>query len=117
MHGYALVANGVKFVQCTHFVKGAFLHNAEPDALNVEPDINYVHAKMARAGLGLSVRDLAEAAALDKATIVRFEAGAKTRQTTVAKIRSALEDLGATFVDVHDESNATVHVSLKQKLD
>ena len=85
--------------------------------MNAAQDINYVHAKMARAGLGLSVRDLAQAAALDKATIVRFEAGAKTRQTTVAKIRTALENLGATFLDVHDDGNATVHVSLKQKLD
>lgn len=83
--------------------------------MNSAQSINYVHAKMARAGLGLSVRELAESAELDKATIVRFEAGAKTRHTTISKIRAALENKGATFLNIHDEFNATVHVSLKKE--
>ena len=78
-------------------------------------NINYLHGKMARAGLGLTVRELAEAAGLDKATIVRFEAGIKTRITTVEKIRNALESFGAEFPDfegglgvaIHDDKSAT----------
>jgi transcriptional regulator with XRE-family HTH domain len=55
------------------------------------------HGVMARAGLGLSVRQLAEMAVLDKATIVRFEAGMKLKGSTVAKIQKALEKEGAIF--------------------
>ena len=72
-------------------------------------NINYLHGKMARAGLGLTVRELAEAAGLDKATIVRFEAGIRTRHTTVAKIRTALESFGAQFPDFEDGLGVAIH--------
>ena len=64
---------------------------------------------MARAGLGLTVRELAEAAGLDKATIVRFEAGIRTRNTTVEKIRNALESFGAEFPDFEGGLGVAIH--------
>ena len=53
---------------------------------------------MARAGLGLGVRELAEAAKVSTNTITRFEAGEELRERTVDAIRAALEAAGAEFI-------------------
>ncbi|ODA67137.1 hypothetical protein A7A08_01883 [Methyloligella halotolerans] len=55
------------------------------------------HVRMARAGLGLSVRDLAQLAQVNKATIVRLEAGMPVRDSTVQAVKLALEAEGAGF--------------------
>lgn len=60
---------------------------------SVEP----IHVRMARAGLSLTIRQLAELTGLDKATIVRFEMGQSVRPETADKIRKQLEELGAEF--------------------
>ena len=66
---------------------------------------------MARSGLGLSVRDLAELARVNKATIVRLEAGIKpARPSTIDAVRSALEGAGATFLA--DENPEIIAVSI-----
>ncbi len=52
---------------------------------------------MARNGLGLSVRELARLSDVNKATIVRTEAGLPVRRGTLACIRTALEEAGAEF--------------------
>lgn len=55
------------------------------------------HCKMARAGLGLSVKDLSEKAEVGLNTVIRFENGADTRSSSIDKIQKALEALGAEF--------------------
>ncbi|MDQ1848535.1 helix-turn-helix transcriptional regulator [Gemmobacter fulvus] len=55
--------------------------------------------KMARAALGLGVRDLAKAAEVSPDTIARFERGEDLRASTVETIRLALEARGIQFLD------------------
>lgn len=60
--------------------------------------ISGVQSKMARAALGLGVRDLAAAAAVSADTVVRFEKGETLQPRTVAAIRAALEAAGVEFI-------------------
>jgi transcriptional regulator with XRE-family HTH domain len=53
---------------------------------------------MARGGLGLSVRELARLSGVNKATVVRTEAGLAVRADTLVAIRKALEEAGAEFL-------------------
>ncbi|RYE61274.1 MAG: XRE family transcriptional regulator [Hyphomicrobiales bacterium] len=60
--------------------------------------------KMARAGLGISVRVLAERSKVAESTIHRFEANkGGMHASTLDRLTSALEAAGATFVpaDAH----------------
>ena len=54
-------------------------------------------SRMARAGLGWRAADLAEAAGIGSATVARFELGRPVEESSVAKMRSALEAAGAGF--------------------
>jgi transcriptional regulator with XRE-family HTH domain len=54
---------------------------------------------MARAALGLGVRDLAELAKVSPDTIARLERGEELRERTVDAIRSALEAAGVEFTN------------------
>ena len=53
---------------------------------------------MARAALGLGVRELAKAAQVSTNTVTRLERGEQLYHRTVAAIRSALEAAGVEFV-------------------
>ncbi len=56
--------------------------------------------RMARAGIGWGVRDLAAAAAVAMGTLVDFETGKRIPQPrTLAAIRTALEAAGVTFTN------------------
>ncbi len=66
---------------------------------------------MARGALKLSVRGLADIANISHDTIVRFERGDDLKQSTVDKIRSALEKAGVEFID---ENGGGVGVRLKK---
>jgi transcriptional regulator with XRE-family HTH domain len=57
-----------------------------------------VQCKMARAAVGLGIRDLAEKADVSPETVVRFEQGATLRNRTVAAIRAALEAAGVELI-------------------
>jgi transcriptional regulator with XRE-family HTH domain len=57
-----------------------------------------VQSKMARAALGLGVRELGAAAGVSPDTIVRFEKGEALQPRTVAAIRAALEAAGVEFI-------------------
>lgn len=59
--------------------------------------------KMARAGLGISVRELAELAQVSTNTISRLEAGEELKPRTVGAIQRALEVAGVIFVDENGE--------------
>jgi transcriptional regulator with XRE-family HTH domain len=53
---------------------------------------------MARAALGLGVRELAELAKVSPDTIARLERGEELRGRTVDAIRTALETAGVEFI-------------------
>ncbi|WP_338664326.1 helix-turn-helix domain-containing protein [Pararoseomonas sp. SCSIO 73927] len=57
-----------------------------------------VQCKMARAALGLGVRELAVAAEVSPETVVRLEQGENLRPRTLAAIRAALEAAGVEFI-------------------
>lgn len=72
--------------------------------------------RMARAGLGISVRELAEASGVAESTILRFESGKGGMQTgTLTRIRDALEADGVLFIDADDAIGPGVRLKLKQK--
>lgn len=56
-----------------------------------------VQCRMARAGLGLGVRDLARLAQVSPTTVTRLERGDELYAETIAAIRIALEEAGAWF--------------------
>lgn len=58
-----------------------------------------VQCKMARAALGLGVRDLAKAADVSPDTIARLERGEELKPRTVEAIRAALEAAGVEFTN------------------
>jgi transcriptional regulator with XRE-family HTH domain len=58
---------------------------------------------MARAALGLGVRELAELVSVSPDTISRLERGDPLKERTVAAIRAALESAGVIFVEENGE--------------
>lgn len=68
---------------------------------------------MARTGLVISVRALATAARVSTQTLVRLENGALLRPATMARIRAALEAMGAQFGA--DGATVTVHAKASKK--
>jgi transcriptional regulator with XRE-family HTH domain len=54
---------------------------------------------MARAALGLGVRELAAAAKVSMDTVVRFERGEELKERTVDAIHHALVAAGVEFID------------------
>jgi transcriptional regulator with XRE-family HTH domain len=62
--------------------------------------ITAAQSRMARAGLGWNIAQLAAAAQVGKATVFRFEAGAsETIPATLAAMQRALEAAGIEFLD------------------
>jgi transcriptional regulator with XRE-family HTH domain len=57
-----------------------------------------VQCKMARAALGLGVRELAAAAGVSPDTIARLERGEVIRASTLAGVQKALEAAGIEFI-------------------
>jgi transcriptional regulator with XRE-family HTH domain len=58
---------------------------------------------MARAALGLGVRELADAAMVSPSTVVRIEGGEELKPRTIAAVRQALEAAGVIFIDENGE--------------
>lgn len=69
-----------------------------------------VQSKMARAALGLRIRDLAELANVSVDTINRLERGDQLRSQTIECIRAVLETAGVVFIS---EGDAGAGVRLK----
>ena len=67
---------------------------------------------MARAALGLGVRDLAAASEVSTNTITRFERGEHLKGATVDRVRAVLEDAGVEFIP---ENGGGPGVRLKKK--
>jgi len=53
---------------------------------------------MARAALGLGVRELAESAKVSTNTVIRFERGEALKERTIEALRNALEKAGVEFI-------------------
>jgi len=66
--------------------------------------------KMARAGLGLGVRELAVLAKVTPETVVRLEKRENLRERTLDAIRSALEAAGAIFLDATEAEGPGVRL-------
>jgi transcriptional regulator with XRE-family HTH domain len=60
--------------------------------------MNAAQCKMARAAMGLGVRDLAKLADVSPNTVARLERGEALKEGTVSTIRAALESAGVIFV-------------------
>jgi len=58
-----------------------------------------VQCRMARAALGLGVRELAAAAKVSTDTVARFERGDDLKERTVEALQRALEAAGIEFID------------------
>jgi predicted transcriptional regulator len=72
--------------------------------------------RMARAGLGISVRELSELSGVAESTILRFETEKGGMQTgTLTRVREALESEGVAFVEADDVMGAGVRLRLKQR--
>ena len=73
--------------------------------------ISPAQIRMARAGLGISVRVLAERSSVAESTIHRFEAGRGGMQTgTLERLQSVLEDGGAVFIAADAAGGAGVRL-------
>lgn len=69
---------------------------------------------MARAGLDITVRDLARMALVGVNTVVRFENGSKSGELTVKRIKAALEAAGAKFTSDDREFGVTISAATKE---
>ena len=69
------------------------------------------HLRMARGGLQFSIRDLAALCHVNKATIVRLEAGHPVRESTRANVRKTLEDHGAEFWQCRELGEVVVGIN------
>ena len=61
-------------------------------------NLDGTQCKMARAALGIGVRELAAKAGVSPDTVSRLEKGAKLHQRTVIAIREAMEEAGVEFL-------------------
>jgi transcriptional regulator with XRE-family HTH domain len=62
--------------------------------------------RMARAALGLSIADLADAAEVRAMTVSGFERGSDSRRSTVERLQAELEVRGAVFIAAGEASIA-----------
>lgn len=69
--------------------------------------------RMARAGLSIGVRELAESARVSIGTVTRFEAGQGVPEMTVRLFQKALERAGAEFVSEGDDTGVWLRRSSK----
>ena len=72
--------------------------------------------RMARAALGVSVRELSEMSDVAASTILRFETNKGGMQSgTLARVQKALEGAGVVFVEADDALGVGVRLKLKRK--
>lgn len=72
-------------------------------------------SRMARAALGLGVRDVAQAAGVSTNTITRLERGEELLARTLLDIRGALEIAGVVFLAPGETSDGAEGVRLAKK--
>jgi len=75
------------------------------------PAITPLQLRLARTALRLGVRELAQAAEVSPATIMRFESERTGMQTgTLARVEAALAARGVIFVPAEPGGSATIRV-------
>ncbi len=74
-----------------------------------------VQLRMARAAVGLGVRELAKEAGVTANTVTRIENGADAKQSTMDKLQHALEAAGVEFIDENGSGPVSVCASAKSK--
>jgi transcriptional regulator with XRE-family HTH domain len=62
-----------------------------------------VQCRMARAALGLGLRELAAAAKVSIDTVARFERGEELKERTVEALQRAFEEAGIVFISENGE--------------
>jgi transcriptional regulator with XRE-family HTH domain len=72
-----------------------------------------VQCRMARAALGLGVRELAAAAKVSTDTVARFERGEDLKERTIEALQRTFEAAGVEFID---ENGGGPGVRLKKRL-
>lgn len=82
-------------------------------SLKSAENIESLHIRMARAGLGITVRELAALTGTNKATIVRIESGKTVRESTLTLVRDILESEGAVFFQCEQTMEITVGINSK----
>ena len=70
-----------------------------------------IHARMARAALNWSLRDLEARTGINKNTLARFESGRGVLLSTAEKIEAIFRNEGVTFLDVSDARGFGVTLS------
>ena len=58
-----------------------------------------IQCRMARAAVGLGIRDLAAAAKVSMDTVARFERGEELKERTIEALQRALEEAGVEFTN------------------
>jgi len=71
-----------------------------------------VQCRMARAALGLGVRELAAAAKVSVDTVARFERGDELKERTIEALQRTLEAAGVDFID---ENGGGLGVRLRKR--
>ena len=61
--------------------------------------MNATQCRMARAALGLGLREFAELAGVSVDTIARLQRDEELKESTIQRIRAALEKAGVVFID------------------
>ena len=74
--------------------------------------ISPVQCRMARAALGLGVRELAAAAKVSTDTVARFERGEDLKERTIEALQRTFEAAGVEFID---ENGGGPGVRLKKR--
>jgi transcriptional regulator with XRE-family HTH domain len=72
-----------------------------------------IQIRMARAAVGWGVRELADKAGVTANTVTRIENGADAKQSTIDRLRGALEAAGIEFIE---ENGGGPGVRLKKRL-
>jgi transcriptional regulator with XRE-family HTH domain len=73
--------------------------------------MNVTQCKMARAGLGWSLDDLADHSGMARRSVARFEAGENVRPETVAALQAAMIAAGVAFTNGGGRIGVTVRRS------
>lgn len=82
--------------------------------MSISAPISPIQIRMARAGAGLTIRELAQITGLNKATIVRIESGMSVQSATIETVEKALIDHGAEFYRSEDGQRAAVTFPIKK---
>ena len=73
--------------------------------------IRPIHVRMARAGLELTVRELAERAGVNKNTISRYESGKEIIASSLQRIEQVLQEAGAVFFEADSSFGTGVGIN------